>query len=355
VLEWEAEYVELYGLLVAAAERYCAETHKSDILLDFEFKKVAPEGRLVVKQIREIPRAANAGYDKSFLLAEPKTCWTLQGRGGNVFTNHRLKSRWTLTPQNVWLSDEALQSCIYDELTIEYVADGQVRTAVMTSPGISHSYEPPEWEFGPHTLVDSWRFSDLGNPRTYRLRTAPLFQATVPDPVVTLDHFRTAIEVEYAHDVPVDLDDLQTAAVEEASLYEPWQPTEQDPIEECSFEDPNLGVSVKTRFYARWGWAWDSPTSVQFESTRIDGLTSEPLVLTGYFSQSVGGGAHLCPKNFLFEPGLEPGIPPQTLDELRARDVRLIYFTTGARECRPTEQQDTPPSIRLLGFDEPIE
>ena len=108
-------------------------------------------------------------------------------------------------------------------------------------------------------------------------------------------------------------------------------------------------------FLLRWGWGWATPTCVQFEQTRIEGLTSEPIVLTGYFSQSVGGGAHLCPKNFLFEPGLEPGIPQKTLDELRARNIRLIYYTTGARECRPTEWQDTPPLIRFYGFDQSIE
>jgi hypothetical protein len=33
----------------------------------------------------------------------------------------------------------------------------------------------------------------------------------------------------------------------------------------------------------------------------------------------------------------------------------LIYCTTGARECRPTEWQDTPPQIRFYGFDRSIE
>jgi len=84
-------------------------------------------------------------------------------------------------------------------------------------------------------------------------------------------------------------------------------------------------------------------------------LTSEPIVLTGYFSQSIGGGSHLCPKNFLFEPGLEPGISPQTLSELQSQNIRLIYFTTGARECRPTEWEDTPLLIRFYGFDDPID
>jgi hypothetical protein len=94
-----------------------------------------------------------------------------------------------------------------------------------------------------------------------------------------------------------------------------------------------------------------TPTSVQFDQTRIEGLTAEPIVLTGYFSQSFGGGSHLCPKNFLFEPTLEPGISQTILDELKDKNVKYIYYTTGARECRPTEWQDTPPQIILYGFD----
>ncbi len=358
VLEWEAEYIELHGLLTAAAEQYCAETQKDGIVLDFEFKKVAPEGRLVVKQIREIPQAAGEGHATPFLLGEPKTYWTLQGRGGNVFTNHRLKSRWTLTPKSIWLSDESLGQCLYSETTIEYVADGEVRRVIAELPSLtdaSHMYEPRESEYGAWTVADMWRFSDLSNPRSYRLSAMAMFDSLVPDPIVTLDDLRIDIEVACDEPVCVDLNAVLTGEPESLMLYQPWQPAPQDQIEECALDDPNTGVSVSVRFYSRWSWDWRTPTSVQFESTRIEGLTTEPIVLTGYFSQSVGGGAHLCPKNFLFEPGLEPGISPRTLDELRARNVRLIYFTTGARECRPTEKEDTPPMIRLLGFDEPIE
>lgn len=39
MLEWDAEYLTLYDLLVAAARRYCEETQKDDVVLDFEFKK----------------------------------------------------------------------------------------------------------------------------------------------------------------------------------------------------------------------------------------------------------------------------------------------------------------------------
>lgn len=60
--------------------------------------------------------------------------------------------------------------------------------------------------------------------------------------------------------------------------------------------------------------------------TVIEGLTSEPIVLTGEYSQTY------CPKYgndveyFLFEPRLEPGINQSILDELQAADIRLIYM-----------------------------
>jgi hypothetical protein len=175
----------------------------------------------------------------------------------------------------------------------------------------------------------------------------------VPDPVVTLKDLRLDIEVEYAE--PVALDDVRTTTEERVTLYQPWQPGDQDIPEEYSLDDPNTGVSIATQVYVRWNWGTGQPASVQFGHTRIEGLTTQPIVLTGFFSQSVGGGSHLCPKNFLFEPALEPGISRQTLNELRARNIRLIWYTTGARECRITEWEDTPPEIRLYGFDAVID
>jgi len=356
VLTWDADYLKLYDLLVAAADRYGQETDGDRFILDFEFKKTAPDGTLLLKQVREIPRPGDAQYATPFLLGQSKQYRTLQGRGSDVFANHRLKSIWTLQPRNLWLTEENLQSCTYGQATIEYAANGQVHRVtneLSLLPGAAHNYTASESGVGLYELVDSWRFADLCNPRTYRLRTSPLYGQTLTDPIVTLDSLRLSLEVGYDYLVPIG--GAQTATTEKSTLYEPWQPTEQDTPEECSFADPNLGVSVCTQFYLRWVWGGSTPTNIQFAQTRIEGLATEPIVLTGYFSQSVGGGAHLCPKNFLFEPQLEPGISPTILDELRAKNVRLIYFTTGARECRPTERQDTPPMIRFYGFDEPIE
>ena len=353
VLEWEREYIELYELLVAAAERYCQVVQKEDPALDFEFKKVAPEGKLMIKQIREIPQQGNAGYTTPFLLGKPRNYCTLQGRGSNVFTSHRLKSRWTLRLKNLWLSQDNLHECIYAEVQIEYVADGEVRqisAELPLLPEAEHVYEGPQREFDQYTLVDTWRFANIDNPRTYQLRTEPLFQSVVPDPMVTSDDFQIGIAVEHA--MPVLIDDANTTTAEGVSLYQPWQPTDQDILEVCSFDDPNTGVSIAVQHYVRWSMMGGTPTSVQFEQTRIEGLTTEPIILTGTFSQSFGGGSHLCPKDFLFEPALEPGLSQTILDELEANNIRLIYYTTGARECRPTEWQDTPPQIIFYSFDD---
>jgi hypothetical protein len=352
VLEWEQEYIELYNLLVLAAEQYCQAVQKDDLMLDFEFKKSAPEGKLIIKQIREIPQPGGAEYTTPYMLAEPREYRSLQGRGSNVFTSHRLKSRWTLRPKNIWLSEDNLQQCIYDTADIEYVADGQVRhiSAELPSlPGAEHAYEQSEWTFTQYALTDTWHFGDIDNPRTYKLRTEPLYQSVLSDPVVTQDDLRLSLEVEYER--PVLIDDVNTASTEETTLYQPWKPTEEDFIETCAFDDPNTGVSITVEHYVRWSMMGGTPTSVQFAQTRIEGLTNEPFVLTGYFSQSFGGGSHLCPKNFLFEPALEPGISQTILDELKDKNVKYIYYTTGARECRPTEWQDTPPQIILYGFE----
>ena len=355
VLEWEQEYIELYDLLTAAAEQYCTVTGKDNPVLDFEFKKTAPEGKLIIKQIREIPQTGATEYATPFLLGESRSYNTLQGRGSNVFTNHRLKSRWTLTPGNLWLSEENLQHCIYAETEIEYVAGGQIQRVsaeLPLLPDAEHTYEEPQNEWERYAVTDTWRFTDPCNPRTYHLRTEPVFQSELSDPMVTPDDLRTGIEVEYA--VPVLLDEPNMTTIEKVALYQPWEPGDQDYLDVCSFDDPNTGVFVNTQFYVRWSMMGRTPTSIQFEQTLIEGLTTEPIVLTGYYSQSVGGGAHLCPKNFLFEPALEPGISQTIIEELKARNIQLIYCTTGARECRPTEQEDTPPQIKFYGFDDNV-
>jgi len=354
VMEWEADYVSLYNLLEKAADHYVEVTGRADVTLDAEFKKVAPEGRLILKQIRPLPQATDKGYSDPLLLGGPGSYAIVQGRGGNVFTNHRLKSRWTLQARHQWLTPEALDACLYGDVNLEYVSDGKVRriSAPLSSlPQATHVYQAPQDVYSNFALTDTWVLEGLGNRRTYHLNTRPLFQATVPDPVVTTDDLGLRLEVEYNE--PVAVGETEATQREEVALYTQWEPTKDVTPDEFSYTDAN-GLSITTRFYMRWGFMAGTPTSIQFVETRIAGLTTEPIVLTDLFSQSVGGGPHLCPKEFLFEPQLDPGVPQGTLDELAAKDIRLIYLSTGDKECRPTEVGDTDPYIRVYSFNDPV-
>jgi len=60
--------------------------------------------------------------------------------------------------------------------------------------------------------------------------------------------------------------------------------------------------------------------------TRITGLTTQTIVLTNSYSQTLGLPHLGAARHFLFEPRLEPGVAPTILAELAAQDIRgLIY------------------------------
>ena len=61
-------------------------------------------------------------------------------------------------------------------------------------------------------------------------------------------------------------------------------------------------------------------------STTITGYTTTPIELTGYYSQTYRPEHHNVTEHFLFEPRLEPGISQTILDELEAKNIRLIHM-----------------------------
>jgi len=83
---------------------------------------------------------------------------------------------------------------------------------------------------------------------------------------------------------------------------------------------------MTVQHYIRWSMTGGTPTSIQFEQTRIEGPTAEPIILRGFFSQSFSGGSHLCSKNFLFEPALERGTPQTILDEPKGKNIKYISY-----------------------------
>jgi len=362
VMEWQDDYNDLSQLLLTAAEEFELVTGKTEYILDFEYKKVAvggaaiPEGGLVVKQIREIPRIENVPSTTPFLINEPKEYCIQRGYGiNNLFTRHRLKSRWTLETKNLWLTAENLDQSFYANAQIEYVADGRVRTLTGKLPLLPFATHT----FGGTEASNGWLMHHLSNPRTYELRTDSV-QTQVWEggsPVVTLADFGGkwndfVLSVEYAQPVLTYDGNTLTESTVLCSCPEP-QPS--DIWQQRTF----VGYgTITTTFYWEAGIGLNNQIS-RFVETTIVGYTSSPIVLNGYYSQSYATSHHNWNDSFLFEPQLEPGISQAILDELRARNIRLFLgddatgrITTYGFEDRVFIPSDFEPDgdVDLLDF-----
>jgi hypothetical protein len=227
----------------------------------------------------------------------------------------------------MWLTPENLTKSFYADATLEYVADGRIRTInakLPLLPQASHSFASPY-------ATDSWVMHHLSNPRTYTLTTKIKTQVgPAESPIVTLSDFGPPLQT--------SLNSLNVR-VDYAQPVEPGGIT-ADGIVICpelsnySLQQRSLtyaGISITTRFYyANWESMILTYPLAHFIDTTITGLTTQPIVLHGYYSQTFHPFHHNFGEEFLFEPQLEPGILQTILDQLKAQNIRLIYLSNSS-------------------------
>jgi hypothetical protein len=185
-------------------------------------------------------------------------------------------------------------------------------------------------------VLDRWSIGTGAERRDFELRTElPQGTATGQAPVLTLADLPLRLSVRYATPQPGvqwTFDGPKpTNVLTETVVLEPRRTlTSTAPLQERKAVAG--AVTVNTAFY------WPAPPSkgigektaplVQWKSTRIDGLTSQPIELHGDFSQTYRPGHHNFSEEFIFEPALEPGMDPAVLGELRAAKIQMIYVLT---------------------------
>ncbi|MBL9129454.1 MAG: hypothetical protein JNL97_17515, partial [Verrucomicrobiales bacterium] len=126
VLTWESDYRKLATLLNTAAMAYESEfPSRKRFVLDFEYKKLAPDGALSVKQIREIPEPADRTY-VPWLLATDHPYAVFQGEHGDLLAHHRLKSEWGFRLRSTRLVETNLNRSLFLNLSGEWL-DGTRR------------------------------------------------------------------------------------------------------------------------------------------------------------------------------------------------------------------------------------
>lgn len=357
VLTWEDDYKVLARLLDEAAAQFERDTGRPARQLDFEYKKLAPTGELVVKQIRQIPQSSDDAAERRFLAGGSIRLSVFQGEHAPVFGVHRLKSNWQLQAQSRWLTPEDLSVCIFDDATLEYHERGNFGTmsgSPASWPEAQHEFvvnveDPTGRDFDlpkasdtplayvapGFQMTDAWRIDHLDNPRRYALTTSFNIYGLVPEncPVLFLSDFSYDLSVQYDEPV-IDWNwtgEMASTRSDEVRLAPPFVLDPDDILQTRRIEDG--GVTVETTFY--WPPHPTGPTAgytaplARWVETTIAGLTSEPFTLRGDYSQTYVPGHHNFFEWFLFDPTLEPGLSQETLDELQAAGIDWILATTG--------------------------
>ena len=339
VMSWEDDYKTLTEYLFEVYDAYRKTVTTPDGLeLDFEFKKILNEG-LVVKQVRQIPPASEKTVSP-VLLDSPETFATFQGETfDGFFATHRMKSRWNVRVSARQLDDAGRRLPLLESVNVEYL-DGTERkildSQVHDLPGYAHTFEN-------NASAESWQMQIGGQnvSWTVMIENIPTNKSVATDVAVTLEDLRVTVSADYASPQPefvwnnelrevvlgTTKSDRMRLSVDRMSA--PLTP--RSALQTRSVEED--GISVQTKFF------WPPPPvgatagytahAEQWDETVIEGLTDEPIVLTGFWSQTYLPGHHNFSETFFFEPRLEDGLPPSTLDQLREKDVAIIIVEFG--------------------------
>lgn len=326
VLEWPSEYEALYGLLNTAGQRWEAGTPgRSRWVLDFEYKKIAPDGHLSVKQIRPIPLPPSGVAPTDWLLNTTNRWGVLQGEFANVYSLHRLKSFWTLPVRHTRVGAGHLDETLFGHIEgmwMEDTGEQRLSGSITNLPG--HRFE----RAGNRT-EDAWSSGDAT-----RFLRVNLDRFALPEagPIAILDDLRLEVGVRHAtarsrpNFGPDGTVTMESVEEETVSLV---------PIRRVHSE------SLRQERQMTWGerrvtttfyWpphpkgptaGYTAPLEAWVETT-MEGFTTRPIRLRGDFSQTYRPGHHNFSEDFLFDPWLEPDVDPDLLAELAADNVRGV-------------------------------
>lgn len=327
VLVWEEEYREVVDLVLAVMEEFeAAHPGRTRYTLDIEYKKLVP-GRLVLRQVRELPMPGNAPERAPVLLPSGVELCTWQGEYGDVMANHRGKGEWNLSLRGALLEPGGLrESLIQDAEMFIYSGGREVRIEGPPSawPGVEEG-------FAPDTTRDSWELAAAEGDRPTRWTLEALLPGLVSEeatPIVFADELGWTLELTHPDPQPtLQWDGPGTTSEETIRLGPCTQnrpPGSRHPerVQEAAWEG---GLHIDMHF-----WWPPQPTGIvagytaplhAWEEVRIEGLTSEPLVLSAWSALTYRPGHHNFDEYFQFEPRLDPGVPQTLLDELEAEGI----------------------------------
>jgi len=341
VMTWESEYQSLFALLVKVANAYALQVpERSELLLDFEFKKMAP-GKLEVKQVRTIPLPDRTEVLTTALINEPVEYEVFQGEFGDVFSNHRLKSFLRLETRDRLMTPAGLTNSLYSSARFVFRrgSDRVVWTSGIESwPAFKHRSETD-------AVIDEWTDSEGPEVRRFQLRTEVIRQVSPPrSPIVTQDDFMQVLSATYSvPQVTIGFEGVGKTSIDTVRLVRQGSivPAGAPRVHQVQKGTHRIQISYHWPEVPRGAVAGYTAPLAKWVETRLEGWTTEPVILRGKWSQTYHPFHHNFVNEFLFEPGLEDGLPPEQLKQLKAANVRMIYVS----------DDGSSPTVLVIGWD----
>lgn len=329
VMQWESDYIALANLIAKASAAFKKDHgvgEDGELSIDIEYKKDT-DGSLWLKQIRQIPERSHIPSVVPVLLNEGSELCTFQGEAGDLLGNHRLKSRGRLDTRHTKLGDAEVARSLVDALSFDYLDAGRrakQEGSPESFPGFVHTVKPEH-------IADRWTTSsgslELSN-------SARRLVSPSESPLVVASDFRWALEATYPKPRPafVGFGEIGATTSETAFFETCVAPADvADAIQEVHVVGAG-GLDVKTRYrYRKPRGAFEKTASLgAWESTGIRGLTTTPIVLRGWFSQTFRPNHHNFDESFAFEPALDDDLTAEQRQELDAKDVQAIFLVDAA-------------------------
>jgi hypothetical protein len=358
VMHWDQDYRNLLDLLQRVAAGYAVLfPNKTGFVLDFEYKKVQP-GALVVKQVRELAAPAPAPAAPSILLNESEKLVMLAGDPyldtRSVFEVHFLKCRLSLNIRDILLASTNTLTSFYTNSSFEFLAGTNV-VCLSNSPAMW-----PEARFlvGSNTVTDSYAYGTDTTRRAFSLQTT-LFLP--PDatacPVITLRDLPKTVTVQFATPQSIPRPNNSPIVLSNAVIQfvhdQVAAPPPSQAVNRTLTNQAGLHITTTYDLASEDCVGMGTCPLLAFKETRITGLTSEPIVLNGYFSQSYKPIHHDVMEYFIFEPQLDPQVTSEQRQQLADAKVKLLYVECVGFPWYQTSVpwSQTPQTIWAQDFD----
>lgn len=340
VMTWRNDYDDFGDLFAKVAQVASTAPER----MEFEFKKLT-SGDLVVKQVRKIPRNPGTVPDHVALVNEPASWKLFQGEQGGVFGNHRMKSHWIVETESCWLDGDGIESSFLRDVDLEWLPGG----VPMTRKGPPSSWPKAEFKLLDREISETWQLPTSSGETNFELR---IDLPTISPNSNRFLFFPADLKATWTANHPDSQITMaqgeQGTSMTDYSRLVPGSPADEprdgSTLIERNYDKSDIYASIKFYWppvYFELTGGYTAPLEA-WEETVITGLTTLPIKLRGYYSQTYRPEHHNFSENFLFEPALEPGISQATLDELAALNIRYLYFYLGG----PSIDQ-----IHAIGFD----